>query len=166
MLYKAFYQSPLGKILLLGNKENLIGLWFEKQKFFGANFSLKRIIKKNTPELQKTKIWLDKYFSGKKVDTKNINLNPQTTPFRKKVFSILEKIPYGHQTTYKEIAKKLSPKKGKNKLYPRAIGGAVAHNPISIFIPCHRVISTKGDLTGYAGGIKRKKKLMELENIS
>ena len=90
-------------------------------------------------------------------------LSVQSTPFRKAVYDILLTIPYGHTITYGEIAANLSHQMGKNKMSAQAVGGAVGHNPISIIIPCHRVVGVDGSLTGYAGGIDRKRFLLELE---
>lgn len=157
MNYTQKYNSPIGQITLASDGENLIGLWFEGQKYFGDTLGVD-YEEKNLPILEETKNWLDIYFSGEKPNfTPKIKL--LTTDFRKKVCQIMLKIPYGKTTTYGEIAKNLS------KTSARAVGGAVAHNPISIIIPCHRVIGSNGDLTGYAGGIDRKIKLLEIENI-
>ena len=84
--------------------------------------------------------------------------------FRKSVWSVLQTIPYGETTTYGDIGKQIAEKQGKDKMSAQAVGGAVGHNPISIIIPCHRVIGSNGKLTGYAGGIERKKYMLDLES--
>ena len=161
MNYISTYKSILGNIIITADDIGLTGLWFEKQKYFPENISDYK--EKETEILLSTKKWLDIYFSCKKPDyIPPLNLNG--TEFRKKVWKILLEIPYGKTTTYGEIAKKLAKDTGKKTMSSQAIGGAIAHNPISIIIPCHRVIGSDGSLTGYAGGIDRKRKLLELEN--
>ena len=113
--------------------------------------------------LRKTKFWLDRYFAGEKPDMDELSLAPQGSEFCKMVWGILCEIPYGEVTTYGEIAKKVAERTGKKSMSAQAVGGAVGHNPISIIIPCHRVIGADGSLTGYAGGIEKKVKLLELE---
>ena len=154
MQYTHTYKSPLGKILLATDDEGLTGLWFEGQKYFANNLDAEHE-EKLTPVLEHVALWLDEYFAGK-----NPNFTPSLhitgTDFQVKVYKTLLQIPYGHTITYSELADKLSTS-------PRAIGGAVALNSISIIIPCHRVVGSNGNLTGYAGGIDRKQKLLALE---
>lgn len=164
MLYKSIYNSPIGKITLASDGENLVGAWIEGQKYF-ANSTKEELHLNNNPEIfQNTKIWLDKYFQGQQPDIKSLSLAPSGSDFRQSVWKILCEIPYGQTTTYGEIAKQIATEKGLNKMSAQAIGGAVGHNPISIIIPCHRVIGSNGNLTGYAGGIDLKIILLKHEN--
>ena len=115
--------------------------------------------------LIKTKKWLDRYFNGEKPEISELNLSPNGSIFAKNVWKLLCKIPYGKTTTYGELAKKVAEVMGKNRMSAQAVGGAVGHNPISIIIPCHRVVGADGSLTGYAGGIDKKIKLLEHEKV-
>ena len=160
MQYTYKYNSPLGKIILASDGENLIGLWFDKQKYFPTY--IKDSEEKSLPIFKQTKKWLDIYFSGKSpkfIPTISIE---GASPFRKKVWEILLTIPFGKTISYGEIAKQI--KKTGIKVSAQAVGGAVGHNPISIIIPCHRVIGSNGNLTGYAGGLDKKLALLKLEN--
>ncbi len=162
MEYIYRYNSPLGGITLASDGNSLIGLWFDKQKYFANNLK-KELQEKELPIFQEAIKWLDIYFSGKSPDfTPQLLL--KATEFRKSVWEILLKIPYGKTMTYGDIAKIIANNKGIKKMSAQAIGGAVGHNPISLIIPCHRVIGSNGNLTGYAGGIDRKRKLLKLEN--
>ena len=154
MQYTHTYKSPLGKILLATDDEGLTGLWFEGQKYFANNLDAEHE-EKLTPVLEHVSLWLDEYFTGKNPNFTH-SLHMLGTNFQVRVWQALLEIPYGHTITYGELAQKLSTS-------PRAIGGAVAHNNISIIVPCHRVVGANGDLTGYAGGIDRKQKLLALE---
>ena len=149
MQYISHYRSPLGDILLAADQNCLTGLWFEGQKYFALH-------------LEKTKEWLDIYFSGKEPDF-TVPLRFIGTDFQKEVWKILCSIPYGQTMTYGEIAGKLAEKRGKKSMSAQAVGGAVGHNRISILVPCHRVVGSDGSLTGYAGGIEKKVKLLTLE---
>ena len=112
---------------------------------------------------EETKKWLDIYFDGKEPDfTPRLHL--QGSPFRMEVWEILLKIPYGKTTTYKEIAERVAAQRGIPSMSAQAVGGAVGHNPVSIIVPCHRILGTDGSLTGYAGGVEKKKSLLSLEN--
>ena len=165
MIYTSKYFSPLGNIVLASLNNKLIGLWFEDQKYY-LNSIKEEVIEKNDEEIfLKTKNWLDRYFKGKKPDIKELVINPIGSDFRKKVWKILCDIPYGSTITYKEIAEKLAKGKGIKNISAQAVGGAVAHNPISIIIPCHRVIGKSGSLTGYAGGLDRKIYLLKHEQV-
>ena len=162
-MYKTYYNSPLGKLLIVSDKEKLIGLWIEGQKYYLGNLEDNILEDSNLDIFVKTKKWLDKYFNKEKVDIKNIPLAPIGSEFRKNVWNILCQIPYGKTTTYGNIAKEVAKTMNKNKMSAQAIGNAVGHNPISIIIPCHRVIGADGSLTGYAGGIDKKIQLLKLE---
>ena len=161
MTYICKYNSPLGVITLAGSSEALTGLWFDGQKYFGDNLP-NEYKQDRLPVFDETVKWLDIYFSGR-----NPGFMPplsfNASPFRKTVWEILLTIPYGKTMTYGEIADKIAAQKGIESMSAQAVGGAVGHNPISIIVPCHRVVGTNGRLTGYAGGIERKTKLLELE---
>ncbi|WP_407422755.1 methylated-DNA--[protein]-cysteine S-methyltransferase [Methanobrevibacter sp.] len=153
------YTSPIGDILLASRNEKLIGSWFEGQKYYLANVS-EEIIEKDDETLIQAKEWLDSYFNGEKPLINELDLDPIGTDFRKEVWEILCEIPYGKTTSYKDIANRIAKKRGIEKMSAQAVGGAVGHNPISIIIPCHRVVASNGELTGYAAGIDKKKFLL------
>ncbi len=161
MTYTARYHSPLGEIILACDDEAITGLWFSGQRYFDNTF-LRDAKKENHPLLDEAKHWLDIYFSGHEPDFL-LPLKYDATEFRKMVWNILRTIPYGRTITYGEIAAIIKSQTGGGKMSAQAVGGAVGHNPISIIIPCHRVVGSDGGLTGYAGGINRKIKLLELE---
>jgi methylated-DNA-[protein]-cysteine S-methyltransferase len=158
------YTSPLGDILLASRNEKLIGVWFEGQKHYLDNIS-ENIIENEDKILSKTKNWLDKYFNGKKPPINELDLAPEGTNFRCEVWKILCEIPYGKTTSYADIALKIAKNRGIEKMSSQAVGGAVGHNPISIIIPCHRVIGSNGKLTGYAAGLDKKIFLLKHENV-
>lgn len=162
MIYTSKYTSPLGGILLAADEVGLRGLWFDGQKYFARDLPDERT-ERETPVLSEAKRWLDLYFGGQEPDFLP-PLHPVGTPFRQAVWEILLRIPYGKTVTYGEISKQLAEKMGLERMSAQAVGGAVGHNEISIIIPCHRVVGTGGNLTGYAGGIDRKIKLLELEH--
>ena len=162
--YYTEYISPVGKLTIVSDEENIIGLWIEGQKYFCSTIQEEIIRKDNLPILKIAKKWLDKYFNNEKPKNNEIPLKPYGGEFRQLVWNILCQIPYGEITTYGEIAKKVAKMQGKKTMSAQAIGGAVGHNPISIIIPCHRVIGTNGKLTGYAAGVKIKKQLIDFEN--
>ena len=161
MTNTATYKSPLGTILLAANEIGLTGLWFEGQKYFARTLP-KEHISKETSVLAEAKRWLDIYFAGKEPEFLP-PLAPEGSEFQKKVWKILLMIPYGKTMTYGEIGRKVAEMSGKKTMSAQAVGGAVGHNPISILIPCHRVVGTNGSLTGYAGGIEKKIGLLKLE---
>ena len=161
MTYTQHYDSPLGGILLAADDVGLTGLWFDGQKYFARGLSNERIAQE-TPILTEAKRWLDIYFTGKEPDF-TPPLHPIGSAFRRSVWEILLQIPYGQTATYGEIARQLAKKQGLDRMSAQAVGGAVGHNEISIIIPCHRVVGADGSLTGYAGGIGKKEKLLELE---
>ena len=162
MIFIQHYDSPMGGILLAADEVGLTGLWFDGQKYFARDLPAERI-ERNTPALSETGRWLDIYFTGKEPDFMP-PLHPIGSAFRQSVWKILLQIPYGQTTTYGEIARQLAEKQGRSKMSAQAVGGAVGHNEISILIPCHRVVGTSGSLTGYAGGIDKKIRLLELEH--
>lgn len=162
MIYIASYTSPLGTITLAADGAALTGLWFDGQKYFGSTLPRETVRQEDIPVFVETKRWLDVYFSGKEPDF-TPQLRYELTPFRKMVCEIMLAIPYGSTMTYGEIAARLAAQQGKAHMSAQAVGGAVGHNPISLIIPCHRVVGANGSLTGYAGGIDRKISLLELE---
>lgn len=153
--------SPLGELLLSADDIGLTGIWFQKQKYF-ANELDTEAREADLPVFEQTKQWLALYFSGKEPDFLP-PLHLIGTPFQLEVWDLLLKIPYGATTTYGTLAKKLADAHGLPKMSAQAIGGAVSHNKISILVPCHRVVGSNGNLTGYAGGIWRKEALLNLE---
>ena len=155
------YDSPMGGVLLAADEIGLTGLWFEGQKYFANNLPAERV-ERETETLALAKRWLDIYFAGKEPDFMP-PLHPVGSPFRRAVWELLLEIPYGQTTTYGELSRRLAAKMGIAHMSAQAVGGAVGHNGISIIIPCHRVVGTGGSLTGYAGGVDKKVKLLELE---
>lgn len=167
MYYQTIYPSPIGDITLAcddGGK-NIVGLWMEGQKYHGDTINEPMNEQNDIPIFNTTKQWLERYFAGQKPNISELSLAPMGTQFRQGVWQILCEIPYGEVITYGGIAQKMAAKMGKESMASQAVGGAVGHNPISIIIPCHRVVGTNGSLTGYAGGIKTKIKLLELEGV-
>jgi methylated-DNA-[protein]-cysteine S-methyltransferase len=155
MDYTAQYQSPLGGIMMASDGKTLIGLWFEGQKYYAEGLSPEHA-EKPLPVFEACERWLELYFNGQAPDFTPA-LAPRGTAFQKRVWDILLTIPYGQTLSYGDIAEKLG---GTSA---RAVGSAVGRNPISLVIPCHRVLGADGSLTGYAGGIDRKRRLLELE---
>lgn len=158
------YTSPIVELTLASDGENLTGLWMKDQKYFASTLG-KDSERNFLPVFKETIKWLDIYFSGAEPDF-TPPLSPKGSEFRKAVWDILLQIPYGSLITYGDIAKKLAKETGKESMSAQAVGGAVGHNPISIIIPCHRVVGSGGSLTGYAGGIETKLKLLTLENVN
>ena len=161
MKYQEYYASPLGSILLTADDEGLTGLWFEGAGTEGNRDGAK-------PELigseyiENAKKWLDLYFSGRDPGfTPKLHLTG--SDFRIRVGQIMLGIPYGETTTYKAIADQIAKERGMARMSAQAVGGAVGNNPISLIVPCHRVIGSDGSLTGYGGGLDRKRALRHLE---
>ncbi len=164
MQYTSHYESPLGGITIAGNGAALTGLWFDGQKYFADTLSGGHE-ETSLPVFKQAKDWLDCYFRGEAPGfTPPLFLDG--SPFRLDVWDILKQIPYGTILTYRDIAGMIARKKGLEKMSARAVGGAVGHNPVSIIVPCHRVIGANGSLTGYAGGVKKKIALLELEQVN
>lgn len=161
MEYLYHYQSPLGGMTLASDGNALTGLWFDNQKYFAVTLD-DECEEKELPVFAEAERWLDIYFEGREPDF-TPPLRMKTTPFRKRVWEIMLTIPYGKTMTYGEIAKMIAQEKGLASMSAQAVGGAVGHNAISLIIPCHRVVGSDGSLTGYAGGIERKQKLLEME---
>ena len=155
------YDSPLGGITLAADGDALTGLWFDGQRHFGETLPAD-YNEAFLPVFAEAVRWLDRYFSGEHPDSIP-PLNPRGTPFRRLVWQQLLRIPYGQTMTYGELADRLSAQTGR-RVSARAVGGAVGHNPVSLMIPCHRIVGADGSLTGYAGGTDRKKLLLQMES--
>lgn len=160
MLYTSHYASPLGRMTLVSDGTALVGLYFDGQKYAAQGLDATRM-QKNLPVFEEARRWLDVYFSGRKPD-----FTPPTAPagtaFQQSVWEILRTIPYGQTVTYGVIARRIEQNTGR-RISAQAVGGAVGRNPISILIPCHRVVGTNGSLTGYAGGLDKKAYLLRWE---
>jgi methylated-DNA-[protein]-cysteine S-methyltransferase len=163
MEYIQKIKSPVGILTVSSDGRSISGLWIEGQKYFAKTLG-KDVSEQNLPVFENVRLWLDAYFSGKEPDF-NPPLMPKGSPFQESVWADLCKIPYGQTTTYGELAKQFELDNKGRHTSARAIGSAVGHNPISILIPCHRVIGKNGNPTGYAGGIAAKIKLLQLEGI-
>lgn len=163
MTYKSYYESPVGMIMLKSDGKYLTALAIEGQYHFET-------IQNNLENddlfiFRKTRKWLDEYFRKKNPSIKDISIKVSGSKFQEKVWSYLLEIPYGKVVTYKEIAIKVAQDFGKEKMSAQAVGGAVGKNPLSIIIPCHRVVGKNNNLTGYGGGIDKKIKLLEIEGV-
>jgi methylated-DNA-[protein]-cysteine S-methyltransferase len=165
MFYISDYSSPMGKITLASQQDKLVGVWIEGQPHFGQMLKANKQQMPNLAIFNQTKKWLDNYFSGKNPAITQLAIAPQGSEFRHMVWDILTTIPYGEVITYGDIAKQIGKKINKPSMSSQAVGGAVGHNPLSIIIPCHRVVGVKGNLTGYAGGIDKKIWLLEHEHV-
>lgn len=165
MIYSTHYSSPIGPLLLAGSEEKLVGLWLEGQKYFGDTVDEAMTENSNLSIFTAAKNWLDKYFAGQEPAISELPLAPNGGEFRTAVWDILCEIPYGEVITYGDIAKKMAARMNRASMSSQAVGGAVGRNPISIIIPCHRVVGANGSLTGYAGGLDKKIKLLELEGV-
>ena len=161
MTYTMHYDSPLGKILLAADEEGMTGVWFEAQKYFAAKLPPENE-EGTMPVLGDACRWLDVYFSGREPDfTPKLHLIG--SDFRQAVWALLLQIPYGQTVTYGQLAARLAAERGFVRMSAQAVGGAVGRNRISLIIPCHRVLGADGSLTGYAGGLDRKAKLLAWE---
>jgi methylated-DNA-[protein]-cysteine S-methyltransferase len=177
--------TPIGEVTLAADETSLVGLWIDGQKYHGETLP-DAPVRADEPATQATgrcsptdasvrtdglalldraKDWLDSYFAGGRPSAADLPLAPIGGAFRQGVWDILCAIPYGTTVTYGDIAKEMAFRMGRDKMSSQAVGGAVGHNPISIIIPCHRVVGSNGSLTGYAGGIWRKVRLLELEGV-
>ena len=165
MHFRTNYASPVGMLTLASDGEALAGLWLQGQKYFSDTVVGEAVEIDDLPVFEAAKRWLDRYFAGDKLASAELPLAPIGSEFRRQVWKILCEIPYGETMTYGEIAKRMTSKRTGAKMSSRAVGGAVGHNPISIIIPCHRVVGSNGSLTGYAGGIFRKVWLLKNEDV-
>ena len=160
-MFESRLHSPLGEVRLRSDGESLIGLWFVGQ-VNDAKDNSDIEIKDDLPIFGQVETWLESYFSGEQTPIK-IPLQPKGTVFQEEVWKILQEIPYGEMMTYGEIAQRIAKEKGVATYSAQAVGQAVGKNPISILIPCHRVLGKNGALTGYAGGVHRKEQLLRIE---
>lgn len=165
MFYSTLHPSPVGAITLASDGEGLAGLWLEGQKYHGGAVTEAMTARDDIPVFSDAKRWLDRYFAGEKPAISELPLKPTGGEFRQGVWEILCQIPYGEVTTYGEIAGKMAARMNRASMSCQAVGGAVGHNPISIIIPCHRVVGSNGSLTGYAAGLRTKLKLLEFEGV-
>lgn len=166
MYYSAKYSSPVGELTLAcDGAGGLTGLWMDGQKYFLGSLSSTPMPDESQPVFALTRSWLDRYFAGERPSPSELPLAPAGGAFRQEVWKILCEIPYGAVTTYGEISRKIAAERGLDRMSPQAVGGAVGHNPISIIIPCHRVVGSGGSLTGYAGGLEKKIKLLTHEGV-
>ena len=163
MQYTAKYQSPVGEILLAADEIGLTGLWFDGEKFYADSLDPEHE-ERELPIFETVRKWLDIYFSGKEPDFMP-PVHMIGSPFRLDVWELLRQIPYGETVTYGELAKMVAEKRGLSRMSAQAVGGAVGHNEISIIVPCHRVVGSDGSLTGYAGGVDKKERLLTLEGV-
>lgn len=163
MDYTYSYVSPLGALTVASDGTSVTGLWIRGQKYYASKLRLDAI-EQDLPIFDSVRKWLDCYFSGKKPEFIP-PLSPKGSQFQQSVWNILCEIPYGKVISYKDIVNKIALQTGRKSMSAQAVGGAVGHNPISIIIPCHRVIGSDGSLTGYAGGIEAKKQLLQLEGV-
>ena len=165
MVYTTHYQSPLGALLLAARGDALAGLWLEGQKYFLGSLKEPAEPMEGHPVLLQAGDWLSRYFAGKRPDSGELKLDPGGGEFRRTVWEELCRIPYGSVTTYGALARTVAARLGRASMSAQAVGGAVGHNPISILIPCHRVVGADGSLTGYAGGIDKKLWLLDHEGV-
>lgn len=156
--FKIIYPSPIGDLSLVADDHGLVGIWFVGQTYFERGLEEEPVFA-STPILHRTCNWLDRYFAGQEPELDSLPLSVRGTEFQKQVWAALAKIPYGQTTTYKALADKLNCKSAQ------AVGGAVGRNPLSILVPCHRVLGSDGSLTGYAGGLERKSWLLAHEGV-
>lgn len=159
------YESPVGMLTLAADEGGLRGLWIEGQKYFGGTVS-EPVVPGESEHLSSACAWLDAYFAGGNPQIGFLSLVPRGSAFQQVIWQLLCEIPYGEVTTYGDLAKRAARKLGKERMSAQAVGGAVGHNPISIIVPCHRVVGTSGSLTGYAGGVSRKLWLLEHEGVN
>lgn len=164
MDYTHSISSPVGRLTVASDGHAITGLWLEGQKYYAATLEKSNELR-DLPVFELVQNWLRIYFSGKQPEF-SVPLAPRGSPFRKEVWNMLCDIPYGTVTTYGSIAARMQDTGKDRHTSARAVGGAVGHNPISILIPCHRVIGSDGSLTGYAGGIDRKIQLLTLEHAA
>ena len=160
MIHTAYYDAPYGRYVMAAEDGALTGLWLEGQKYFPSD--LPEPSGEEAEIFARTRRWLDAYFAGRQPDVSALPIAPRGSAFAQSVWQLLE-IPYGQTVTYGQLAKRLAEQRGLTRMSAQAVGGAVGHNPISVIIPCHRVLGSHGTLTGYAGGLDRKEFLLKLE---
>ena len=164
MRFTTRYESPVGELLLASDGEALTGLWLEGQKYYAAGVKESAETKDSLPIFEQTKHWLDEYFAGRRPEVRELPVVFCGSRFQCAVWQLLTEIPYGQLTTYGQLAKEYEARTGRITA-ARAVGGAVGRNPISILVPCHRVVGADGSITGYAGGAERKRFLLRLDGL-
>ena len=165
MHYLSHYESPLGTMTMAGDGDHLTGLLFDGQKYDRSTITDDAVVQPDLPVFTQTVQWLDAYFEG---------ADPGFTPpiriegsdFRKMVTSIMLSIPFGTTSTYARIAAEVARRTGRKQMSAQAVGGAVGRNPITLIVPCHRVVASNGSLRGYAGGVDRKERLLKMEGVN
>ena len=163
MLYYTEHPSPVGMLTIVCDREKIVGVWMKDQRYYTDTLTKVPALNKDTAVLREATDWIDRYFACKRPSPYELPLAPAGNEFRKAVWKRLCEIPYGEVTSYKVIAEKVAADLGKYRMSAQAVGGAVGHNPISIIIPCHRVVGANGNLTGYGGGMDRKIQLLKFE---
>ena len=163
MLYSTTYPSPFGEIFLLANDHALVGAWLPGQQI-DQTLAAQAQKRQSAALLVQACGWLDRYFRGEKPTPQELPLEPQGSDFRRMVWQRLCRIPYGKLETYGQIAREIAEKSG-GKMSAQAVGGAVGHNPISLIIPCHRVVGADGNLVGYGGGLPMTRRLLKYEGV-
>lgn len=165
MLYSTVHShAELGDLTIASDGEAIVGLWIEGQKYFAGKVAGNLECRDDLPVFVQARAWLDRYFAGDPLPVATLTLKPEGTPFQQRVWKLLASIPYGELRTYADIAAQITREDG-GKTSARAVGTANGRNPISIILPCHRVVGSDGSLTGYAGGIARKVWLLEHEGV-
>lgn len=159
------YPSPLGMLTIASDNYSIIGLWIEEQQHYCENFDCHSAACISDSTLKAAHKWLDDYFDGKNPKINTLSLAPRGSVFRQTVWRHLLEIPYGSTITYRQLASSIATERGAVRMSAQAVGGAISHNPISIIIPCHRIIGANGSLTGYAGGLEKKQWLLQHEGI-
>lgn len=165
MYYTAPCDSPLGSLTLASDGSALIGLWIDGQKYDRDILKGEETVQEEVLIFAEARNWLEAYFAGKRPGISELPLRMLGSSFRKEVWRLLCQIPYGQVVTYGELARKIADNRKRESMSAQAVGGAVGHNPLSIIVPCHRVIGSDGSLTGYAGGIDRKMMLLKYEGV-
>ena len=163
ILFKTMYSSPIGEMMLASDGENIVGLWIIGQKYFPCDLVDSMVPCDDLPVFCLARDWLNRYFAGDRPSISELPLAPRGSAFRQMVWKILCDIPYGAVCTYGDIGRRVVALRGAPHMSAQAVGGAVGHNPISVIIPCHRVVGAGGKMTGYAAGISTKIKLLEFE---
>ena len=155
---QATIESPIGGLTALATARGIAGLWFDAQKHHPGD--LDAPVDAAHPHIVAMRRWLDAYWAGREPSTAQVPLDLQGTPFQREVWKVLLDIPFGRTRTYGDVAAQVG-----HGAVPRATGTAVGRNPVSILVPCHRVIGANGSLTGYAGGLARKERLLQHEGV-
>lgn len=157
--------SPLGKLTLACDGRALTGLWIAGQKYENRGLAADCVLWDGARPLVQARCWLERYFAGQRPVPAELPLSPSGSPFQRLVWELLCQIPYGQCVSYGSLARQLAERMGRAGMSAQAVGGAVGHNPISIIIPCHRVLGADGSLTGYAGGLEKKAWLLAHEGV-